>query len=103
MEQIRGELKNSHAPIMKIRVRDHSGIPLYKAEFRTDDPKALAKHFNFLKDKIGISCFELKEEFKGVEEAKEEITYLNEWREKTKGLREDDEELKRKMREAFSK
>jgi len=103
INEVKGELKNSHAPIMKIRIREHTGMPMYRAEFRTDDKKAVIQHLNLLKNKFGISCFEIKENIIELKEVEEEKKYLDEWREKTKGLRDDDLEFQKKMKEAFSK
>ena len=103
VEGFKGNLENSNSPIINIKIREHDGMPMYKAEFRTNDQKSLIKHLNILKDKFGITCFDIKEEFQKIsnKDIDREIEHLNEWREKTKGLRDDDE-FKKKMRDAFS-
>ena len=106
IEEVKGNLRNSHSSIIKIRIREHDGTPLHKSEFRLSDTKTLIKELNLLKDKFGVSCFKIKDEYKYINsshlsnESLEEKEKLEEWRERTKGLRED-KEFSKKMKEAF--
>jgi len=105
---IEGDLRGSTSPIIKIRIRSHNGTPQHRAEFRLSDTKSLVNELNILKDKFGVGCFIIKSEYSDkyskqlVEEVTEETKRLTDWREKTKGLRED-KDFTQKMKDAFKK
>lgn len=101
---VKGSLRNSNHPIMKAQIRNNDGTPAHKSEFRLNDKSSIVSFLILLRDKFGVTCFDIKKEF--VSESKsiinDEKRHLDEWREKTKGLRNDDPDLKEKMKRAFS-
>ncbi len=104
----KGNLRRSKDYIIYIKIRDDKGVPQHSSKFRLDDRRVLIREFNILKDKFGVDCFTIKDKHQKVykealiEEVKEEKEKLNEFREKTKSLREYDETFRQKMRDAFS-
>lgn len=102
-ERFKGNLRGSYSPIIKVKIRNHNGTPAHRAEFRVDDRSSMVQFLSLLKDKFGIDCFYLKPDYlpKQKDLIQEEKQHLDEWREKTKGLREEDESFKKRMREVF--
>lgn len=87
---------------MKVRIRNNDGTPAHKSEFRLDDRSSVVTFLNLLKDKFGVDCFGIRGEFQNKHsDIKEEKKHLDEWREKTRSLREPDKELQRKVRESL--
>lgn len=110
IENIKGSLRGVSDFIMKIRIRNSNGEPQHKSEFRLNDKNSLLRFLGILKDKFGVDCFEIKEKYKKKamaqqeKEMEEEIESLQQendkdWREKTRGLRETDEEFRKKAKE----
>ncbi len=106
-DDFKGDLRKSNSSIIKIKIRSHNGMPLHKSEFRLNDKHCMIKELNLLKDKFGVDCFELKGQYKKVylEQQEQEISKekksLDEWRKKTRGLREVDSELQKKVKESL--
>lgn len=104
---LKGDLRKSKADIIRITIRSHGGMPMHKAEFRADDKKMLVKELNLLKDKFGADCFSFKREFSTIDkkqrfnEMNNEKEYLDNWRENTKFLRNEDQQFKEKMKSFF--
>lgn len=106
-DNLKGNLRRSKADIIKITIRSHNGMPMHKAEFRVDDKKMLVRELNLLKDKFGADCFNFKREFSTIDrkqrsnELEHEKEALDDWREKTSPLRNDDDQFKQKMKNFF--
>jgi hypothetical protein len=102
MDEIKGDLRGARGFIIKLKIRDANGFPQHKASFRLDDTKTLVRELNLLKDKFGVECFELKNKYKK-EAIKEQLEDLGgeDWREKTRGLREINKDIQKKVREAL--
>ena len=103
----KGNLKTSSSPIINVKIKDADGTPAYKCKFRVSDRASSIQFLRMIQDKFGFDYFTLKPEYiKTVvsEEQRaidEEKKHLDDWREKTKGLR-DDENFTEKMRKAFT-
>ena len=113
IDEFKGSLRGLTDYIMKIRIRNPKGEPQHKSEFRLNDKNSLLRFLGILKDKFGVDCFEIKDKYKkkALEQQKEEmdneIKNLMEennkdWREKTRGLRETDEEFREKAKKILS-
>jgi len=94
MNNFKGNLRNSTYPIMKVRIRNNDGTPAHKSEFRLDDKSSVLKFLNVLKDKFGVTLFEIKKQYRH-----SAIDFDDEFKERIKILREGDEELRKKIRE----
>jgi len=112
MENFKGNLRGVADFIIKIKIRNPKGEPQHSAEFRLNDRASLIGELRILKDKFGVDCFEIKGKHRKTliaqqeKEEKEELDSLkelqeNDWREKTKGLREPDKNLQEKMKKAL--
>lgn len=103
IDEIKGNLRNNKDYIIKIRVRDTRGLPQHKAEFKVSDKDCLVRELRLLKEKFGANCISLdknKEEVINQErkEIEDEMKHLDDWRKRTRGLREPDKEFQEKVK-----
>ncbi len=109
MDDIKGNLRGASDFIIKIKIRDSRGEPQHLAEFQLNDRSSLIRELRILKDKFGVDCFDIRGKHTKTliaqqrSEAQEELERLKEhqekeWREKTKGLREQDTDFQEKMK-----
>lgn len=104
MQNFKGNLRQSNSSILSVKIRDNQGRPQHKIEFRLTDRASTIKFLRLLKDSYGVTGFtfigETKEKVDALikNEMSEELDKLEDWREKTRGLREPDEDLQSKMK-----
>ena len=101
MEEVKGSLRNSTVPILKFKIRNNNGEPEHKGEFRLNDKASGLKFLHLLKDKYGIDYLDIRDPTLQTQEMNDEMKHLEDWRERTKALREDGD-FTEKMRKAFS-
>jgi len=103
MNNIKGNLHNTKEGIINIKIRNLEGYPIHKAEFRIEDKRKMIEELNLLKDKFGINYIDIKGKFKilDIDQQKfniqDELEHIREWREKSRGLRED-KNIREKMK-----
>lgn len=114
MIEVKGDLRGASDFIMKNKIRNSKGEPQHKSEFRLNDRPSLISFLRILKDKFGVTCFEIVGKDRKTlvaqqtKEAEEELSSLSDFqkrtdddsdfREKTRGLREPDKEFQEKMK-----
>lgn len=103
----KGNLKNTNSSIIKIKIRSVEGYPQHKSEFRLNDRKSIIREVELWKEKFGVDCIMINRnylnEFKLQKDSEfnEEKKALDEWREKTKNLREIDTDMQKRLKKAF--
>jgi len=104
MEAIKGNLHNPREHILEIKIRNLNGIPVHKAELKMEDSRTLIKEINLWKEKFGVHCLIINKNFEKLDlnnintQVQNEKKKLINWREKSKGLRNDNMEFREQLK-----